>query len=341
MFRYFWLTIVLVIAMGGLTIDASIQKAILLKAHGLNEDAKRELINLIFDENAKGKDKPRAYYLLGEIAFDENRIQSAIKTWGYIVKEYPNSDEALIVKERMDEVSKVTLAVYTESIESADYSVAKLYLKNAEFWSDGKDDRWMIDSSWIPKIEFALKWYDKVISEFPRSEVTRSAYIGKMRTLLSWREFHKELIDISDDIVGKLIASAIFRIYIGQIVDTFHNFEKDFPNDITLQACRFQIGQAYFVVGMPLHRSFRMPFHRSPRTNDLEEALKQAKFIVGALLHRISLADDLEQTLEQAKNDLEQAKKWFEEVIVNSGDNDTFYRQIAEARKNEIINRVK
>ena len=96
-----------------------------------------------------------------------------------------------------------------------------------------------------------------------------------------------------------------------------------------------------------------MPLHRSSRTNDLEEALKQAKFIVGALLPRISLANDLEQTLEQvkngdleqtleqAKNDLEQAKIWFEEVIANSGENDTFYRQIAEARKNEIINRVK
>ena len=59
-------------------------------------------------------------------------------------------------------------------------------------------------------IEFALKWYDKVISEFPRSEVTRSTYIGKMRTLLSWREFHKELMDIPDNLGGNLIASAIF-----------------------------------------------------------------------------------------------------------------------------------
>ena len=333
MFRYFWLTIALIIAMSGLTIDASIEKAILLKAHGLNDNAKRELIDLIFDENFKGTDKSRAYYLLGEIAFNENRIQAATKTWGYIVEKYPDSDEALMVKERMDELSKVTLTVHTESFEIDDYSVAKLYLKNADFWAEGKDDRWMIDSSWIPKIEFALKWYDKVISEFPRSEVTRSAYIGKMRTLLSWREFHKELIDIPDDIVGRLIASAIFRIYIGQLVDTFRNFEKDFPNDITLQACRFQIGQAYFVVGMPLHRS--------SRTHDLEQTLKEAKFIVRALLHRISLADDLEQTLEQVKNDLEQAKKWFDEAIANSGENDTFHRQISEERNKHIIKGVK
>ena len=50
--------------MSGLTIEASIEKAILLKVHGLNDDAKRELINLIFDENAKDKDKPRTYYCL-------------------------------------------------------------------------------------------------------------------------------------------------------------------------------------------------------------------------------------------------------------------------------------
>ena len=287
MFRYFWLAIVCIITMSGLTIEASIEKAILLKAHGLNDDAKRELINLIFHEDSERRDKSRAYYLLGAIAFDENRIQSAIRTWDYIIEKYPNSDEALIVKERMDELSKVTLAVYTESIESEDYSVAKLYLKNAEFWSEDKDDRWMIDSSWIPKVEFALKWYDKVISEFPKSEVARIAYIGKIRTLLSWTEFNEEF---KDEPWGTAARKA-FPTYIGQVIDAFHNFEKDFPNDITLQACRFQIGQAYW------------------------------SYVGG--------------------RDLEQARIWFEEVIANSGENDTFYRQIAEARKNEIINRIK
>ena len=327
MFRYFWLTIVLIIAMGGLTIDASIQKAILLKAHGLNDDAKRELINLIFDENAKGKDKPRAYYLLGEIAFDENRIQSAIKTWGYIVKEYPNSDEALIVKERMDEVSKVTLAVYTESFESADYSRAKLYLKNAEFWSEDKDDRWMIDSSWIPKVEFALKWYDKVISEFPKSDAARIAYIGKIRTLLSWKEFDRfdrtdEVLDVAqriifswkefdefdrtDEVLDVAKQIIFFPIYVEQIVNTFRDFEKDFPNDTMLQSCRFQIGQAYFGDGVMF-----------PSQNTL-------------------LSDK-----NRARNSLEQAKKWFDEVIANSGETDTFYLQISEERNRHISERIK
>ena len=285
MFRYFWLTSVLIIAVGGLTVDASIEKAVLLKAHGLNDDAKRELINLIFHEDSESKDKPHAYCLLGAIAFDENRIRAATKTWGYIVEKYPNSDEALMVKERIAELSKVTLSVYTESVKTADYSLAKLYLENANFWSKEKDDRWMIDSSWIPKVEFALKWYDKVISEFPKSDAARIAYIGKIRTLLGWKEY-------DDDAYG---IRAYFFKYIGQLVDTFRSFERDFPNDITLQSCRFQIGQAYFHQG-------------------------------------------LVSSIKPTRN-LEEARKWFEEVIANSGEEETFYRQVSEERNKRISNK--
>ena len=323
MFRYFWLAIVFIITMNGLTIEASIEKAILLKAHGLNDDAKRELINLIFHEDSERKDKSRAYYLLGAIAFDENRIQFAIRTWDYIIEKYPDSDEALIVKERVDELSKVTLAVYTESIESTDYSRAKLYLKNAEFWSEDKDNRWVIDSSWIPKVEFALKWYDKVISEFPKSDAARIAYIGKIRTLLSWKEFDRfdrtdEVVKVAERIIfsGKEfntdevveVAEQIifFPIYVEQLVNTFRDFEKNFPNDTTLQSCRFQIGQVYFGDGVMF-----------PSQNTL-------------------LSDK-----NRARNSLEQAKKWFDEVIVNSGERDTFYLQISEERNRHINERIK
>lgn len=296
--------------MGGLTIDASIEKAILLKAHGLNDDAKRELITLIFNEDSESKNKPHAYYLLGAIAFDENRIRAATKTWNYIIEEYPDSDEALIVKERIDELSKVTLAVHTESVETSDYSLAKLYLKNADFWSEDKDTRWQIDSSWIPKVEFALKWYDKVISEFPKSDAAHIAYIGKIQTLLSWKKLDKGSED--DPLVDHLVSSIVFPIYIRQLVSTFRDFEKDFPNDITLQACRFQIGQAYFEMGILSERMGTSSIG-TPSTNDLE----------------------------QAKKWLEQAKQWFDEVIANSGENDTFYRQISEERNKHIINGVK
>ena len=107
---------------------------------------------------------------------------------------------------------------------------------------------------------------------------------------------------MDDPLLDHLASSVFFSIYIPKLVSTFRDFEKDFPNDITLQACRFQIGQAYFGMGI-----------LSNSANDLE----------------------------QAKKWLEQAKQWFDEVIANSGENDTFYRQISEERNKHIINGVK
>ncbi len=230
-----------------------------------------------------------------------------------------------MVKERIDELSRVTLSVYTESVETADYSLAKLYLKNADFWSEDKDERWMIDSSWIPKVEFALKWYDKVISEFPKSEAARIAYIGKIRTLLSWKEFDpdKTFEDEVLEVARKIIISGskefdtdevleaakqviLFPIYVEQLVNTFRDFEKDFPNDTTLQSCRFQIGQAYFGDCVMF-----------PSQNTL-------------------LSDK-----NRARNSLEQAKRWFDEVIANSGEKDTFYLQISKERNRHISERIK
>lgn len=43
---------------------ASLEKAILLNEHGLTTDAKRELIDLIFEKESKADDKAQAYYLL-------------------------------------------------------------------------------------------------------------------------------------------------------------------------------------------------------------------------------------------------------------------------------------
>ena len=79
--------------------------------------------------------------------------------------------------------------------------------------------------------------------------------------------------------------------YLEKLVDTFRSFEQDFPNDMTLQACRFQIGQVYFGIGV--------------RSGE--------------------------------KQWLKQAKEWFDEIIVNSGEDETFYRQISEERNKSIV----
>ena len=54
-------------------VGASLDKAKMLQLHGLTLEAKKELIEVIFSrQNAKNKAK--AYYILGNIAFEEDKL---------------------------------------------------------------------------------------------------------------------------------------------------------------------------------------------------------------------------------------------------------------------------
>ena len=164
---------------------ASIEKAILLNEHGLTTDAKRELIDVIFQNGSNVDDKAQAYYLLGNIAFGEDRIKTALDAWRHLVDKYPNSDEAGLVKDRITELSEVVVESAKENLDNA---VARSYLRHAEFWSKRKSNVFSIDLSWISNIDAAIKWYDKVIAEFPKSTASRIAYEGKLKTLIGWKE---------------------------------------------------------------------------------------------------------------------------------------------------------
>ena len=163
---------------------ASIDKAIMLNQYGLAKEAKAELIDIIFSKSDDSR-KAHAYYLLGSIAFEENKIAVALDSWRELSKKYPNSEQAKTVNDRINELAEIVGESTKESIKNA---VALSYLRHGDFWSRGKDDRFTIDSSWIPNVETAIKWYDKVISEFPKSVASRVAYQDNMRTLLGWEE---------------------------------------------------------------------------------------------------------------------------------------------------------
>lgn len=137
-----------------LVLAASLEKAILLNEHGLTVDAKRELIDLIFEKGSKTDDKAQAYYLLGNIAFGENKIKVALNSWEHLVTKYPNSKEAKLVKERITELSEIVVGEAKESLNNA---IARSYLRHADFWSKGKSDIFNIDGSWIPNVEAAIK----------------------------------------------------------------------------------------------------------------------------------------------------------------------------------------
>jgi len=87
----------------------------------------------------------------------------------------------------------------------------------------------------MPHVEAAVKWYDKVIQEFPNSSASRTAYKGKMRTLLGWKEYGNSY--------GILHS---FSMYMPQLLETFNQFEREYPNASILQTFRYQIAQAYW-----------------------------------------------------------------------------------------------
>ena len=218
-----------------LVLAASLEKAILLNEHGLTTDAKRELIDVIFQKGSKTDDIAQAYYLLGNIAFGEDRIKVALNSWEYLVDKYPNSEEAGLVRERIAKLSEIVIGNTKETVDNA---VARSYLRHADFWSEGKSNVFNIDASWIPNVETAMKWYDKVFTEFPNSKASRIAYEGKLRTLLGWKTGGR--YENSYGVMGN------HSKYMPLLLQTFEEFEIFHPNASTLQAFRYQIAQIYW-----------------------------------------------------------------------------------------------
>jgi tetratricopeptide (TPR) repeat protein len=198
----------------------------------LTQEAKFELIDVIFSKSTDS-DKAQTYYLLGSIAFDENKVSVALNSWRELVTKYPNSKQAKIVKDRINELAEIVGESKKESIENA---IALSYLRHGDFWSEGKDSRFTIDSSWIPNVEAAIKWYDKVITEFPKTTASRIVYQDKLITLLGWEDPGR---------YGEKhgIRSSFIK-YMPQLLETFTSLEKDHPTASTLQAFRYQIAQA-------------------------------------------------------------------------------------------------
>jgi len=214
--------------------SASVEKAQMMSEHGLKMEAKKELIDVVFSKS-NDTNKAKAYYLLGSMAFDENKISVALQSWRDLTSKYPKSKQATLVKDRIQELAEIVGESAKETIENA---VALSYIRHGDFWSKGKDSSFIIDSSWIPNVESAVKWYDKVIKEFPKTPASRLAYKYKMRTLLGWEKTGKY--------GSKHGIKKSFYKYMLQLLDTFAAFEKEHPKAPSLQAFRYQIAQAYW-----------------------------------------------------------------------------------------------
>lgn len=228
------ITIAMLLALHQFSFAQSIQRAQLFKDHGLSDQAKVECIKIITSDRPDDE-KAKAYYILGLIAFDQNRISTALGAWTTLNEEYPKSSEAIEVYERIKELAEIVGETQRESLDNA---IARSYIRHGDFWARGKDSIFTIDTSWISNVEAAVKWYDKTIQEFPGTPAARIAYEEKMRTILGW------------EATGRRGASHGTRAdpekYIPLLVSTFNEYQKAFPQSGQLQAFRYQIAQAYW-----------------------------------------------------------------------------------------------
>ena len=128
---------------------------------------------------------------------------------------------------------------------------------------------------WIPNVDAAVKWYDKVIVEFPGTEAARRAYEEKLRTLFGWEDPGRY--------GSKHGVEASFDEYMPLLLQTFSAFEESYPEASTLHAFRFQIAQAYW-----------------------------------------------------SNRDWDQTREWLNVIIRESGNTDTFYRDLAQRRLENV-----
>jgi hypothetical protein len=79
---------------------ASVEKAKLLYDAHLLDDAKKELVATATSD-ASPDEKAAALHLLGTIAVDEKRYESALSTWSELLSKYPNTQDAREVQGKM------------------------------------------------------------------------------------------------------------------------------------------------------------------------------------------------------------------------------------------------
>jgi tetratricopeptide (TPR) repeat protein len=93
--------------------------------HGLNEKAKETLIVALHGASTAPASKATALYFLGQISFDEGRINVALADWKSLVREYPQTSEAKEISGRLKQLNEIVGKFSDANITSA---VARSYL---------------------------------------------------------------------------------------------------------------------------------------------------------------------------------------------------------------------
>ena len=162
--------------------EPSVSRGLMLKMHGFEEDAKRAFIDLLYNDVTHEEDKADALYQLGLIAFNNKDIGLATETWGLLIDEFPNTEKGRTVsagiKYLLEDYNALVLESAKEEIRDREEvmrnALAQSYFLNAQFWWD-PPKQWSIYTSHINQLTMAREWYDKVVTEFPRTDAAKKA----------------------------------------------------------------------------------------------------------------------------------------------------------------------
>lgn len=203
--------------------------------HNFTDIAKEKFLDIYHDPNSSDKEKAQALYLVGQITFEEGNYTVALDDWEILISKFPDSKETKEISQRISQLQEI-ISQSTEGTFSN--AIAMSYLNNGDFWSNA-ERKFLIDSSWMPNLEIAIEWYDRILKEFPKTTAAEIAYQRKLFALFGWEE---------PGIDGRSFGlKADFNKYMPQILETFSQYEKDFPKSSFLQGFRYQIAQAYWI----------------------------------------------------------------------------------------------
>ena len=197
--------------------EPSVSRGLMLKMHGLEVDAKRAFIDLLYNDEAHEEDKADALYQLGLIAFNNKDIGLATETWGLLIDEFPNTEKGRTVsagiKYLLEDYNALVLESAKEEIRDREEvmrdALAQSYLLNAQFWWD-PPKQWGIYTSHINQFTMAREWYDKVVTEFPGTDAAKKAMSYRFMLYKDGMEAYwqgKQLL--FDVLIGKRDAAAL------------------------------------------------------------------------------------------------------------------------------------
>ncbi len=109
MMRYAIMALMSALMLTSLASAASLEKA-KVRSNGLRDEAKKELVDVLYDSTSPDDDKAYALLLLGEIALDEKNGDAARENWDKLVATYPSSPAAAAAKAKLEVLQQLSSA---------------------------------------------------------------------------------------------------------------------------------------------------------------------------------------------------------------------------------------